>query len=248
MVGVILVSAMLVIPAATASLLSKRMNTYLTLASIIGAIAGFVGAFLSFLGKNLPTGPLIVLVAGSFFALVLFLRPEKGILFRWLRLRSENSRIAIENTLKAAFQILESRDFKETEISSQEMMRKRGLSNAEVQREMLNLVNAGLATRSSLFIEDGHLPQQTSLTLTPKGWEYSCKIVRNHRLWELYLTNEAHYEPDHVHEDAEKIEHVIGEKTVREIEKLLKNPRTDPHGKLIPSMEDIHQGNLTIKT
>ena len=247
MVGVILVSAMLVIPAATASLVSKRMNTYLTLASIIGAIAGFIGAFLSFLEKNLPTGPLIVLVAGSFFALVLFLRPEKGIFFRWLKLRSENSRIAIENTLKAAFQILESRDFKESEISLQEMMRKRGLSSAEVQREMLNLINAGLATRSTLSIEDSHLPPQTSLTLTPKGWEYSCKIVRNHRLWELYLTNEAHYEPDHVHEDAEKIEHVIGEKTVREIEKLLKNPRTDPHGKLIPSMEDIHQGNLPIK-
>ncbi|MEC7802146.1 MAG: metal ABC transporter permease [Verrucomicrobiota bacterium] len=247
MVGVILVSAMLVIPAATASLISKRMNTYLTLASILGAIAGFVGAFLSFLGKNLPTGPLIVLVAGSFFALVLFLQPQKGILFQWLRLRSENSRIAIENTLKAAFQILESRDFQETEISSQEMMRKRGLSSAEVQRETLNLINAGLATKSTLFTEDRQLLPQTNLTLTPKGWEYSCKIVRNHRLWELYLTNEAEYEPDHVHEDAEKIEHVIGEKTVRKLEKLLKNPRTDPHGKLIPSMTDIQQGHFSLK-
>ena len=245
MVGVILVSAMLVIPAATASLVSRRMNTYLTLASILGAIAGFAGAFLSFLGKNLPTGPLIVLVAGSFFVLVLFLQPQKGILFRWLRLKSENSRIAIENTLKAAFQILESRDFKETEISSQEMMSRRGLSSAEVQREMLNLINAGLATKSTLFAEDGQLLPQTNLTLTPQGWEYSCKIVRNHRLWELYLTNEAEYEPDHVHEDAERIEHVIGEKTVRKIEKLLKNPKTDPHGKLIPSMTDIQQGHFS---
>ena len=108
-----LVSAMLVIPAATASLISKRMNTYLALASILGAIAGFVGAFLSFLGKNLPTGPLIVLVAGSFFALVLSLSNlKKGILFQWLRLRSENSRIAIENTLKAAFKFWKVEIFK----------------------------------------------------------------------------------------------------------------------------------------
>ena len=58
-----------------------------------------------------------------------------------------------------------------------------------------------------------------------QGWEYACRIVRNHRLWELYLTNEAKYAPDHVHEDAEKIEHVIGEKTVRKLERLLKNPK-----------------------
>ena len=54
LVGVILVSAMLVIPAATASLLSKRMNSYLLLSCCIGAGAGFGGAFLSFLGNNLP--------------------------------------------------------------------------------------------------------------------------------------------------------------------------------------------------
>ena len=87
------------------------------------------------------------------------------------------------------------------------------------------------------------------------GWKQSLfpllhplqQMVRNHRLWELYLTNEAEYEPDHVHEDAEKIEHVIGEKTVRKLEKLLKNPRTDPHGKLIPSMTDIQQGHFSLK-
>mgnify|MGYP001190927238 CR=1 FL=1 len=244
MVGVILVSAMLVIPASTASLVSKRMNTYLLLACILGAFSGFSGAFLSFLGKNLPAGPLIVLVSAFVFTIVLFFRPEKGVIVRWLKLRSENSRIALENTLKASFQILENKDFKETEISSQEMMRKRGLSSAEVEGEMENVINAGLATRSTLKLDNTKLPLQMSVILTQKGWEYACRIVRNHRLWELYLTNEAQYEPDHVHEDAEKIEHVIGEKTVRRIEKLLKNPKRDPHGKLIPSMEDIQEGNL----
>ena len=45
---------------------------------------------------------------------------------------------------------------------------------------------------------------------------------------ELYLTNEASYAPDHVHDDAEKIEHIIGEKTVRQLERILENPRMDP--------------------
>ena len=44
-----------------------------------------------------------------------------------------------------------------------------------------------------------------SASLTPEGWHRACEIVRNHRLWELYLTNAAHLAPDHVHEDAEKI-------------------------------------------
>lgn len=247
-VGVILVSAMLVIPAATASLLSKRLPSYLALASILGAVAGFGGAFLSFLGKNLPTGPLIVLVSATLFSLVLFLRPENGFLFRWLKSRSENLRIDIENTLKAVFQIIESKEFKESKISSFELMKKRGLGSADVAREISSLSKAGLAVKSKLSDAEKHLPQQTTITLTPKGWEYACRIVRNHRIWELYLTNEAQYEPDHVHEDAEKIEHVIGEKTIRQIERLLKNPKTDPHGKLIPSITDVHQENLFMKS
>ena len=248
LVGVILVSAMLVIPAATASLFSKRMKEYLLLSSLLGAGAGLGGTFLSFLGKNLPAGPIIVLVSSSIFFLILFLRPEKGVLFRWLNARSVQSRIAIENMLKTAFQILEQNGFEDNEISSLEIMKMRGLSRAEVEKEIENLAHSGLATKNLSLNPAANLPPQTVLTLTPKGWEYACRIVRNHRLWELYLTDEAHYEPDHVHDDAEKIEHVLGEETVRQIERLLKNPKTDPHGKLIPSITDIHQGSLSRST
>ena len=126
------------------------------------------------------------------------------------------------------------------------MMRKRGMSSADVENEIENLTHAGLATKgTSTKSADKQMTGQTNITLTPEGWEYACKIVRNHRLWELYLTNEAAYAPDHVHEDAEKIEHVIGEETVRKLEKLLKNPQKDPHGKLIPSMHDIQQGLIS---
>ena len=91
------------------------------------------------------------------------------------------------------------------------------------------------------------LPNEDILSLTPEGWSEACRIVRNHRLWELYLTNEVHYAPDHVHEDAEKIEHILGDATVRKIERILSNPRRDPHGKLIPSQQDIEQGFIEKK-
>ena len=78
--------------------------------------------------------------------------------------------------------------------------------------------------------------------LTPAGWQLACAIVRNHRLWELYLTNAAQIAADHVHEDAEKIEHVLGEEVVRELERRLEYATTDPHGRRIPSLADMRQG------
>ena len=78
--------------------------------------------------------------------------------------------------------------------------------------------------------------------LTPAGWQLASSMVRNHRLWELYLTNAAHIPADHVHEDAEKIEHVLGEEVVREIERRLKFASNDPHGRPIPSLADVQRG------
>jgi manganese/zinc/iron transport system permease protein len=65
-------------------------------------------------------------------------------------------------------------------------------------------------------------------------------------LWELYLTNAAHLAPDHVHEDAEKIEHILGEETVLKLEKRLNYARRDPHGRLIPGLQDIRAGGVLL--
>jgi manganese/zinc/iron transport system permease protein len=77
--------------------------------------------------------------------------------------------------------------------------------------------------------------------LTPAGWQLACAIVRNHRLWELYSPTPRTL-GDHVHEDAEKIEHVLGEDVVRELERRLEYAKTDPHGRRIPSLADMRQG------
>ena len=66
-VGVVLVSAMLITPAAAAYLLTDRMHRMLVLAAVFGMLAGVTGAFLSFLGNNLPTGPFMVLGASFVF-------------------------------------------------------------------------------------------------------------------------------------------------------------------------------------
>ena len=102
-------------------------------------------------------------------------------------------------------------------------MERRGRDAAEFDAEIAALVGHDLAHR-----ENG------SIELTETGWTRAQEIVRNHRLWELYLTNAADIASDHVHDDAEIIEHVIGADLVAELEKQLENAQVDPHGSNIP--------------
>jgi manganese/zinc/iron transport system permease protein len=75
---------------------------------------------------------------------------------------------------------------------------------------------------------------------TPSGHQRGAEIVRNHRLWELYLTNNVNIAADHVHDDAEKIEHVLGDELVRQLERRLNYASVDPHGRAIPGPQEIH--------
>jgi ABC-type Mn2+/Zn2+ transport system permease subunit/Mn-dependent DtxR family transcriptional regulator len=241
-VGVVLVSALLVIPAATASLITDKMRAILIWSAMLGCMAGATGAFLSFLGNQLPTGPIIVLVSAVFFLWALFFHPQNGLLFKWLAARNRNQRIAMENTLKAVYQELESIQFQKETTSVSHLAKRRRIGMPQAHRETDALVARQYATVHPVEDKLAAPPRPTLISLTPKGWGTACRIVRNHRLWELYLTNEARYAPDHVHDDAEKIEHVLGEETVRRIERILSNPKKDPHGKLIPSQQDIDRG------
>ena len=224
-VGVVLVSAMLITPAAAAYLLTDRMHRMLLLAAVFGMAAGALGAFLSFLGNNLPTGPFMVLAATAVFAAAFLFGPRHGVLARWWRQRSRAARIQRENTLKAIYHVLEARNFLGEGVSLRELAERRRETEEEVAAQAAALRTHGLAT----LHDDG-----SHIFVTPDGWQRACAIVRNHRLWELYLTNEAHLAADHVHEDAEKIEHLLGEETVRELERRLVNTKQDPHGKTIP--------------
>lgn len=229
-VGVVLVSAMLITPAAAAYLLTDRMHRMLLLAALFGLIAGAVGSFLSFLGNNLPTGPFMVLGASAVFGLAFFFGPRHGVIPRWWRQRSRSHRIARENTLKAIYQQLEAQQFETEAVTIEELSARRRETFEDVRTQLGALEGHGLAT----FDE-----ARGAVHLTPAGWRQASAVVRNHRLWELYLTNAANYPADHVHEDAEKIEHVLGEETVRHLERRLAYPVRDPHGKIIPSVLDV---------
>jgi len=83
-VGVALLVAMLVTPAATAYLLTHRLWQMMIIGAAIGAISSVAGLYLSFY-INIASGPAVVLVCTGFFVLVLLLSPRQGVVWQWLR-------------------------------------------------------------------------------------------------------------------------------------------------------------------
>ncbi|MBH24689.1 MAG: ABC transporter [Myxococcales bacterium] len=79
-VGVVLVAAMLIIPASAARLLSDRFERVLLIAPALGAAAGVLGAWLSFLFDGFSSGPSMVLVAALFYTLALLFAPRRGLI------------------------------------------------------------------------------------------------------------------------------------------------------------------------
>ena len=70
--------------------------------------------------------------------------------------------------------------------------------------------------------------------LTVAGLDRARRVVRLHRLWEVYLTEHLHLAADHVHEDAEHIEHILTPELEAELERALARPAYDPHRQRIP--------------
>lgn len=75
------------------------------------------------------------------------------------------------------------------------------------------------------------------VTLTPQGEKAALKIVRHHRLLESFLHERLGYSWDEVHEEADRLEHVISEEMGRRIDEALGYPNRDPHGQQIPTPE-----------
>ncbi len=92
-VGVVLVAAMLITPASTAYLLTDRLHIMILLSATFGALSGLLGALLSYLFQGFSSGPSMVLVASSFFALAFLFAPRQGQIALFLRDRERRARI-----------------------------------------------------------------------------------------------------------------------------------------------------------
>ncbi|GIO23980.1 metal ABC transporter permease [Oceanobacillus sp. J11TS1] len=86
-VGVILMAAMLIIPAVSARYWTHSFRNMILLSSLVGGAAGALGTWISSTGSGLPTGPFIVLVSAAIFAISLLFGKEKGIIIRFIQFK-----------------------------------------------------------------------------------------------------------------------------------------------------------------
>jgi DtxR family transcriptional regulator, Mn-dependent transcriptional regulator len=73
------------------------------------------------------------------------------------------------------------------------------------------------------------------VSLTEVGQKTALKIVRKHRLWEVFLFDKLNFSWDEVHEIAEQLEHIHSDKLTQELDRFLDYPQHDPHGDPIPN-------------
>jgi len=233
-VGLILMIALLVTPAAASRFWVNRIMPMLWLSSIIGAASCLGGSLLSAGVAELPSGATIVLTAATLFFLSLLLGKERGLVVRLLHRRSLRLRTDRQHVLRGMYELLESYRSRiattntrqsttsysndQTQVSISDLFSKRTWSLSRLRRELKRCQADGL-----IKIQEGEV------CLTPTGWEAANRATREHRLWELYLITHADVAPSRVDHDAERIEHVLEPEMIAELEQLLPASKTPLH-------------------
>lgn len=109
-VGVVLMSAMLLAPAAAARQWTNNLGKMVLLAAIFGAFSGVLGTAISASQNNLSTGPVIVIVASGFVMLSFVFSPGRGLLFRQIRFINNRRDLELKKTLAFMYRIAETHD------------------------------------------------------------------------------------------------------------------------------------------
>ena len=114
----------------------------------------------------------------------------------------------------------------ERPVPTRDLAQRLGISSPSVSEMVTRLSAQGLVEH------DRYRGQQ----LTRDGRKVALELVRHHRLLEMFLVRVLGYSWDEVHEEAERLEHVISERMEQRIFELLGRPELDPHGHAIPTL------------
>lgn len=218
-VGVILVVALLIVPAAAARFWADRLGPMLIISAVLGGISGYLGAALSALAPRLPAGAIVVLIATALFILSALCAPRTGLLSRALAHASLSRRIRREHALRAIFEAMEHATHAQpvgTPPSTSIPLS--ALSIDVVSRSLPRLRREGLVAIM------GH-----HLALTPAGLSTATAAVRNHRLWERYLLSRTSVDPAHVDRSADLVEHVLNPELIAQLSRELDDPHSLPN-------------------
>lgn len=237
-VGVILVVAMLIIPASTAYLLTNKLKNMLFISAGVGVLSTTTGLLIAIAFETTP-GPAMTLTGAFFYALAIAFSPQRGLILRAFRSNRKQKVVRNEDVLKAVARLHETKS-----LSYPNLATALQVSDKQLGISLNRLTKEGSITR-----------ENDTVNLTAQGIDKAYQLIRAHRLWETYLSKEVKLDQDQIHAQAEQLEHRLPESFLKEIEAHLENPRFDPHGSPIPQRRELdalltsldvgHRGILT---
>ncbi|HVL39707.1 MAG TPA: metal ABC transporter permease [Fimbriimonadaceae bacterium] len=216
-VGSILVIAMLIGPAASAQLLTRRLAPMFVLSIAIAVFSTVVGYYLA-VRWNTSVAGMIAVALGICYCASLVFSPAGGLLVGARARQVRRRAIQEEDWLAALYRLRES-GASSSAASVRELLGEHWFSPEAAHR----LKRAGLA-----------YPVGDEVHLSARGVEQAQKLVRRHRLLESFYVEQMKKEADDVHERAHRGEHFLDRTGEREIVEALEDVATDPHGRSIP--------------
>ncbi len=234
-VGNILVVAMLVVPASTAFLLSKRLSRMVLLSAILGIASAVIGHLLArflpvaFGFKSVNSAAMMAVASGLFLLLAVIASPKAGVLVRLIEHRSVARKIIGEDILALLYRHSERMAGTDDKRSNQADLPAMDIANQlkiplqRVHSVASDLVREGLVTTP-----------QASVALTDRGHRIAQNLIRSHRLWEQYLSVEVSASDARLHAQAESLEHFTNSSLRDKLDAETGQSALDPHGRNIP--------------
>lgn len=222
-VGSILVIAMLICPAASARMWTDRFLYQIILSALFAVLSSTLGYFLGAFGpmvlgypSSVSLSGMIAVISGVLLVFSVVAAPYYGVIARVGRRFLLARRVREEDILALLYRIVEAGE------------------EHKVKR-LLSVFGLDILSRLALYClkQEGFI-ETAELKMTPAGVQRARKLVRSHRLWETYLARELGLPPDHVHDTAEKLEHVTSASLLKRVADKQGSIRFDPHGKEIP--------------
>ena len=237
-VGSILVIAMLIIPPATAYLLTDRLPRMIALSLLIAVLSAVFGHASALTLPPLiahsvglhdvhdaSTAGMMAAAAGGLFLTAMMFGPRHGLLSQlWHRLRLR-VRIAREDVLGRLYRLEESPSTSTASVVADRVSVLRAITSGS----WLSRLATWSLVRRGWLIGAG-----SDLRLSNVGRDTARQLVRSHRLWESFLAKHFVLGESRFHESAEQVEHFLDHDLIAELDQDLDRPGVDPHGRAIP--------------
>jgi manganese/zinc/iron transport system permease protein len=232
-VGVVLMAALLILPGAAARFWTDRLGRMLALSAVLGMLIGVLGTTISanYGGSRespasgvettfgyrtnprapaMPAGPIIVLVGTGVFLTSVLFAPRRGGLARLAATLALRRRIQEQKLLRNWYEMIEAQRGG-LEIDRQELLANRAWTPALLRRRLSSLMRGGL-------VEAGAAGRYR---LTSAGLQRAAAVTRAHRLWQLFLEQNAELAVSLADLDLDAIDEHLSPRTIRELEAQL---------------------------